>query len=367
MPVHFKVAPHDANEMKNFRSLETADQLLHQTWGAKDRRNRSAEVLQTSYGNLSDIAPTGNGFVNTVKAAYNQHYHLIIKPDDVWMAILAQFNFYVNAHAEDLRHMFVTHEGKKELVIGAVGSRHSVDFGALAVRMTKMIDENVIDKDLRDWILPDFSTTTVNNKIVCAVYMMATLKEYFSYRMMLSCGIPSVILEGEKSDWEKLLSRIDKLREFGMEPEAWAFLLRPILSRFVNAFDGNHDIERGSGMNHLSGWITAFCVWNSKGTWRGPSPIRTISHNILSGKNVCVLDGVEYGRIDANNIPPGFCEVDVKLNDNGAEFDCMMVSGHLAWKAEGDKKDTVRPKPGWFMFVKKAEAMESDGVLDEDI
>ena len=58
------------------------------------------------------------------------------------------FDYYslfhsINAHAEDLRHMFVAHEGKKELIIDAVGSRHSVDFGALAVRMTKLIDKNV--------------------------------------------------------------------------------------------------------------------------------------------------------------------------------------------------------------------------------
>lgn len=33
--------------------------------------------------------------------------------------------------------------------------------------------------------------------------------------MELCCGIPSVTLEGEKSDWENLLLRIDKLKEFG--------------------------------------------------------------------------------------------------------------------------------------------------------
>ena len=42
--------------------------------------------------------------------------------------------------------------------------------------------------------------------------------------------------EGQKSDWEKLLARLDKLATFGEEPKAFAFILRPILSRFVSAF-----------------------------------------------------------------------------------------------------------------------------------
>ena len=103
---------------------------------------------------------------------------------------------------------------------------------------------------------------------------------YFEYTMCLMCGIPSVTLEGEKSDWERLLTRLDKLDSFGEEPKAWAAMLRPILIRFVGAFDGEPDVDfwsrvchyhsQGSGPSYLSGWITAFCVWSSEGKWQGP-------------------------------------------------------------------------------------------------
>jgi len=66
-----------------------------------------------------------------------------------------------------------------------------------------------------------------------------------------------------------------------------------------------------------------------------------------------VLDDAEYNVIDSDDVPNGFCEVDVKLDDNGEEFECMMVSGHLASRVEGLKKDTLRPLPSWFMFVKQ--------------
>ena len=220
------------------------------------------------------------------------------------------------------------------------------------------------------------------------------------------CGIPSVTLEGEKSDWERLLARLDKLDSFGEEPKAWAAMLRPILTRFVRAFDGKPDIDfwsrvchyygGGSGPTYLSGWITAFCVWSSQGKWQGPSiskPSETArvldeersgptsfsdwikswgkwqgpskrfkTIRMLDGESapVLVLDEVSYPVIDSDDVPVGICEVDVKLDDNGAMLPCMMVSGHLAFSVEGKKKDKIRPLPSWFMFVKGEEVQEEE-------
>jgi Domain of unknown function (DUF4419) len=181
------------------------------------------------------------------------------------------------------------------------------------------------------------------------------------------CGIPSVTLEGEKSDWELLLTRLDKLDSFGEEPKAWAAMLRPILTRFVRAFDGEPDVDfwsrvchyhsQGSGRTYLSGWITAFCVWSSEGKWQGPplsNPSGTSGIRWLGGGTVpeLVLDKISYSVIKSGDVPVGFCEVDVTLDDNGVTLPCMMVSGHLAYSVEGEKKDTIRPVPSWFMFVK---------------
>lgn len=159
---------------------------------------------------------------------------------------------------------------------------------------------------------------------------------YFRYTFQLCCGIPSVTLEGEKSDWEDLLSRIDKLKEFGPEPEAWARLLRPILTRFVQAFDGEPDIEfwgkvchrheQFSGPLYLCGWITAFCVWSAHGKWQGPALTGPDKRSDGLGVDELILDGVEYAVVKIGDVAPGFCEVDVKLDDNGDLFDCMLGS-----------------------------------------
>jgi hypothetical protein len=199
------------------------------------------------------------------------------------MAILSQFNFFVNANAELLRASFVTHEGKKSLVITAQGSRYGLNFGAMSRQMVDLFEKNVVDPTLRAWVMPNFTTTTVNDTTVSAVLMMATLKEYFSYGFCsVRCGIPRVTLEGEQSDWINILGRLEKLKEYGVETIAWYHLLRPVIARFVAAFDAPdsednldfwqkvaHYHPGGSGPSYYSGWINAFNVFSDKGHWLG--------------------------------------------------------------------------------------------------
>jgi len=124
-----------------------------------------------------DVVPHFNGFVSTVVACYCEHRALVIRPDDVWLAILTQFNLFVNANAEQLRSHFVSHEGQKELVISVDGgNRYTVDFGSMSRQMGDLIQENIVDDGLREWIIPDFSTTTVTDTTVASMIMMATLK-----------------------------------------------------------------------------------------------------------------------------------------------------------------------------------------------
>lgn len=291
MPVTFRPATHVANSFTTepkTTSLELLRASCQSQWAICD------EVLQSFIGSgpdasSNDLVSADTGLVATVLAAYNNHHALVLRPDDVWIAILVQFNFYVNAHAEELREKFVAHKGKQEVVVKAVGTRYTVDFGSLAAQMTGEMDKFIVDRMLKEWILPRFSTTTKNDTVVAAVTMMATLKQYFSYTFELRCGIPRVTLEGEKADWEEILRRAARLKEYGKETAAWYTLLEPVLVRFVLAFDAPeaeenldfwqrvaHIDNNGSGPDYLSGWITAFCAFNADGKWIG-SPIDEVS------------------------------------------------------------------------------------------
>ena len=50
-----------------------------------------------------------NGFVGALYQAYNEHRHLILRPDDVWLAIATAFGLFmgVKENAETMRKQFV--------------------------------------------------------------------------------------------------------------------------------------------------------------------------------------------------------------------------------------------------------------------
>ncbi|PVF95609.1 hypothetical protein CPB86DRAFT_710916, partial [Serendipita vermifera] len=381
--ITFKIADHDAKEFNWYgrRGEVNALQALPQIWRPTDSHVR--ELLQSSFRPSSSFNPNDSGFVNTVVQAYSRHHHLIIRPDDIWISILSQVNFYVNANAEDLRSKFVAHEGKKEIHIEVTGTRYTVDFGQIAEQFGARLKENILDPSLHEWIIPNYTTTTPNDKVICSVMMMATLKAYFDYSCSIDCGIPSITLQGTKEDYLSIYQRLDKLEEFGPEPTAFARLLRPVIKQFTAAF---HAVEEGktpdpdfwgrichyhsggSGPSYISGWLSVFCVWNKKGKWQGGN-IDLIDEPVPEADKLryererwgppppLVVDGLRYPCIDTGDIPPGTCEVDIKLNDNGVEMDCSMIAGHIgnvvsARDPEG-VMDTLQPQADWFMFVKE--------------
>ncbi len=241
---------------------------------------------------LAGFIARGNGLVHTIVDAYNLHHALVLRPDDIWLSILTQFNLFVNGQgrAEQLRSVFVAqNEGKQRLVIEGTGTRYTADYGDMANRMTKLIEENIVDPTLRTWIIPSFTTTATTDVVVASVIMMATLQTYFDYTFDLRCGIPHVTLLGEKDDWEQIVRRIEKLKEYGPETTAWYHLLKPVVTRFARAFDIDvadsadnrefwnrvvHWRSGGSGPTYLSGWITAFCAFDNQGKWLGGGLVR---------------------------------------------------------------------------------------------
>ncbi|KAI8606957.1 hypothetical protein BC830DRAFT_1073399, partial [Chytriomyces sp. MP71] len=298
-----------------------------------------------------------NGFVDAVILAYNKHHNLVIRPDDIWIAIVLQFSRYVNANAEGLRHKFVAHEGQKELKVDGFGTLETADFGKLATQLAGKLKENVTDPDLYDWIMPAFSTTTANDSIVGSVALMTAMQKYFRLKMSLCCGIPNVTLLGTKEDWIAIQTRVVKLAEYGPECAKWSQMLSTIATEFVATVSGEgavpnvdfwqkvcHYTSTGSGPTYLSGWISAFCVFSETGEWQGDN----LSLETWNGYKI---DGLQYPVIDSNDVPTGYATVDVIVDDNGVEHACVMFVGHTGFEVV-DSGVGVQPKLCWAMAVK---------------
>ena len=201
--------------------------------------------------------------------------------------------------------------------------------------------------------MPDFSTTTSNDKVVASITMMATLQAYFTYGCVSLCGIPRVTLLGTRDDWVQLRTRVDKLPSFGEQPTQWHKLLAPILSRFVKSFDSpnsqaNVDFWQTACSHHadmswqsyLTGWITGLCFWDKNG--------RRLDKKGCH-KDQLKLDGVGYHLVDDSDRSAGWVGVPVHVNDNGLRYEGRLVAGHVGTGCREGYDKSVRPVSGWWM------------------
>lgn len=374
----------------------SAELLLHasKTWtidvleARRVRTNKkigpeSRQVLFQSFEDMKknnvSLVPYRHGLVEVIIRAFQQDLHLKLRPDDVWLSIMGQFSFYVNGHAEEMRRFFVTHEGKKQLVVDTgLMSPLSVDFDTLARAFTDLIQENVIDPDLKSWMLPNFSTTTSEDATTTAIIMMATVKSYFECNGRGGCGFPSVTLLGERADWVNLLERVAKLATYGEELSVWSKILTKVMEKMVETFDQpdsqttkdfwmravHHNGSDGSStVRLLSGWITAFCYWDAEGE-------KIYQYGDVKGQGAdrrrFIIDDVHFPIIRAAAVPKAVAEVPISFLDftDFKRYETTAIAGFVGAKSsateDGDQHDTFQPQSGYWVLVDKVEPIPGD-------
>ena len=255
-----------------------------------------------------------NALVATLIMAYNNHIPVAIRPDDVWLTIMSNFSHYVSTHSEQMQSKFVGFQGQKELIV-TQSTGANVDLANLPRKQwedmidqfSKLIDEEV-GKDIVDWAVPNFTTTTNDDRVAGRMALMDAVSGYFAYTSILACGLPKVTLEGSLDDWKKVRSRAERLKSFGGDLEKWAVLLAPVLDEFIASYQGkvNHDFwermatsERlGSGSQQgKSGWILVFSPFNLRGEYRLNTAEKVAkSHsygNVMNGEFITTMNKVD--------------------------------------------------------------------------
>ncbi|KAG8903601.1 hypothetical protein FRB99_002952 [Tulasnella sp. 403] len=290
MPITIHIASHPANPYgPPVPSPKSPQQLLNGL--GREFACVEGGVIQDCVpeNDLEYLTPHRNGFVRAILDAYAGHHHVVLRPDDVWIAILSQFKYYLQAHPQVAKQHFLPdhpEEGaRKAHQVYALGSSGSINVAAVANQMTRELQAQVADSSFRDFILPSFSTTSVDDKVVCAIMMLSCMDSFFDVSVSLMCGIPSLTLLGTESDWSAMLERVQPIADgkYGNEARHWGQTLSIILQKFVSAYEnGSHATEwRGGedrefwesivrfsrsagedGQGLIGGWITAFARWS---------------------------------------------------------------------------------------------------------
>ena len=264
-------------------------------------------------------------------------------PDSVWIAITTSLANYVDRNAEAMRSKFVKHDGQKELVVYALGNIMTANYDQLVKDISQKIEENTID-DIRTWMECDFTTSTELTKIVSRIVLMGAVKNYFSYKMVLKCGVREVTLDGTVDDWKLIRTRVAKLATYNLpELTQWSEVLEYVMDEFVAAFETGankefwnriaHRVENGSGPTYLEGWILAFIPFTDSGKF------------VLNPLSEIKKDNV-YGSMDTNDVPKSVVEVPVKIDDNGRMYDTLFYAGEMV-SSYDPETTTIEPVLDW--------------------
>ncbi|PHH76827.1 hypothetical protein CDD82_3789 [Ophiocordyceps australis] len=354
--------------------VASSKELLEQSAPEEFPAGNTVNVIASSWDQLepNDLAiskgklyASSDSFVRGAVDAWAHHQQLILRPDVIWFEILAQLNLYVAKHAEDLRHLFVDFQGKKEIVVRELTWQRVVD------AFRGEIQSRVKTPWLRDWITPGFSTSTANDNTTASVLMMGMMQQYFQFTGGIICGLPAVRLQGRRDDWHKLLVKLDRLHEFGGEPAQYARNLRPILQRFVKTWDEPNSeatrafwkqivradrvmaCGRGPVEYDISGWITGFIHWTASGEVRA----RPLPPGVDETRDLTTLDGVKYYPEGLDSLPVGYAKAPFKILDYpqpGAETKGAVLAGNIGIaKAEPGTmapEAVSQPLSAWFLY-----------------
>ncbi|MBO4664374.1 MAG: DUF4419 domain-containing protein [Bacteroidaceae bacterium] len=213
------------------KDMETT--ILHEN----NATNANKEIWASSFRNDSLCYGGSAPFYYCLVEAYADHRSLVLSPDMIWMLISQGFCYHVNENAEALMDKIVSHEGKKQLVVTTKGK--DLKWDEVVNSFETQIESNTKDK-IAKVLTADFTTTGNTEKIASGITLMSTMRQYFDYTVIrLSCGIPSITLEGTTEDWKKVVKKTEALRKYGLG--WWVDDLRPILDQFVAASKGNID------------------------------------------------------------------------------------------------------------------------------
>jgi len=227
-----------------------------------------------------DVIFYGNhSFLSGMLQSFKMHKSITLSPDIIWLLIVQGFCYHVAANVEKLRSLFVSFNGKEELVVKRLELRPDTatkdDWSGIVDEFVEQIGKKT-KSSIAEVLEPKFSTTTPCSHTSGMVSIMSAMKHYFNYRVIMAgCGYPSITIEGSVEDWELVKRKTQALSKF--ELEWWTSALIPILDQFINARKGTPDYsfwlrmvreKNGKDMydpSYIDGWICTFFPYDRYG------------------------------------------------------------------------------------------------------
>ncbi|RGP80265.1 hypothetical protein FLONG3_1566 [Fusarium longipes] len=360
-------------------------------WGLKHARNqddilegtsqyhfrRTSQLMTYSISNNSQkeaiIAGSPNGFVWSACHAFNEGVHLVIRPDDVWLAIVQQLSICCCPHQTN-RAMT-----EKDFDVAMIRPKDIRSPSALNQEMDYLVARNCLTVQEKDNFLPDFTTTRLEDKTVAAILLLGkanTEKLDHNLRFGRNDGIPSISLLGEAKDWVTILEKLDRFNDENVR--LFVNNIKPIIKLFhyaarvprsKKATEFFATMVRKTPPNDnddklVTGWITAFCYFDSEGQIRRTSnkydafPGRNAHFNVPTNTHAVEQneqDDMVYQPISLDDIPAGTASMPLLLLNGKNTHNCTILGGSISIESLISQRGSrgYKSMTGWILCVDK--------------
>jgi hypothetical protein len=223
--------------------------------------------------------------------AYGIRQPFSLKPDAIWYCIAHEVAVHINQNQDRYRGYFTTSAQKETLAI----RDDSLVYGGDPQQWTRVLPcfrEPIYEKVPRpaiDLFLPQFTTSTEESQLAILVLFLNILANYYEINVSSLCGIPAIRIEGDASDWRKIVHRAELAsHEFNGLHDYFADLI-PVLNEIAGVAGGDepdpvfwrsiYKFESFSGGGIINGWVTTLIAHNKyksgkfelrdKFDWRG--------------------------------------------------------------------------------------------------
>ncbi|SFQ99146.1 protein of unknown function [Lentzea waywayandensis] len=291
-------------------------------------------------GDQAVLEPDGvHPLLSAVARAFAQHRPLVLTPDAVWLTIARGIAQHVKLHAEELRPLLVSHDGKKRLTVLIDGPMpvDAESWSHVVELFSKQIGDTTFECD--------FSTSTEIERLAGRVALMDAYSPYYAYEAVCVCGIPSITLTGTVGDWRRIRARVDDLSVLGLG--RWVRSLAPIMDEFVRAASGEARTEfwrriynpaDAYGGEVVTGWISRFYPYLAlPGTNGAPNPMLDL--------RVGEPRGERGPGIGTDTVPATLCRATINVSELGTTRVVALDAG-LAGVVQ-DPDGALRPVAGW--------------------
>lgn len=268
--VKFTVDPVEPN-------LERLAVVPDSVWRDKFRPSDFRIRTEWIAGELGTAPPaslhlSGHAFLDLFLLAWNEHRPVRLTPDAVWMFLLDNYRDVVRDNPEGVRAELVLHTSGKVPLVAALDpsilgelQRRETWEGITRQLLDSMSRHTVSDRHQRMQLV--FSTTTPTRALARRIRTLDAYQDFFGYYGGVSCGIPSIHLEGVPEDWKRLRDGVQALR---ITPTSvWIDGLHPVLDAFVATSEGRPPADFWSSfvrfvpaspecgeVDQIDGWIT---------------------------------------------------------------------------------------------------------------